>query len=214
MEIICPTCNKRYDIPEDEIPQGKRASTTCKNCGGKIVIDSRQDDQQDNSFKFESEPQMSSDPESPPQVTEKDFIDFIGPNADKYIEKFTKFNVGGVDQFSATWHWPAFFVTLFWMLYRKLYLWALLIFILSFIPIAGFILMIVYGVTGNYLYYKHAKKKIMELKIQQPSSDLSESLQQIGGVNQWVKTLVMVLVIIAILGILAAIIIPLIAVRI
>ena len=183
MEIVCPTCNKRYNISEDKIPQGKRASATCKNCGCKIVIESSQDDQPDNSFKFKSEPKLPDGSESSPQITEKDFIDFIGPNADKYIEKFSKFNVAGVDHFSLTWHWPSFIVAVFWMLYRKLYLWALLVFILSFIPIAGIV----------------------------PSSELSELLQQIGGVNRWVKTLALVLMITAVLGILAAIIIPLIA---
>ena len=211
MEIVCPTCNKRYNISEDKIPQGKRASATCKNCGCKIVIESRQDDQPDNSFKFKSAPKLQDGSESSPQITEKDFIDFIGPNADKYIEKFSKFNVAGVDHFSLTWNWPAFIVAVFWMLYRKLYLWALLVFILSFIPIAGIILMIACGLTGNYIYYKNVKKKIMELKIQQPSSELSELLQQIGGVNRWLKTLALVLMITTVLGILAAIIIPLIA---
>jgi len=213
MELVCPTCNKKYHVSEDKIPQGKKASTTCNNCGGKIVIELSQDNQPGESLEFISESIMSDSPESPPQITKKDFIDFIGPNADKYIEKFSKFNVAGVDNFSLTWHWPAFFVTFFWMLYRKLYLWALLVFILSYIPAVGLVLMIICGLTGNYLYYKHAKQKIMELKIQESSSDLSELLHQIGGVNQWVKTLAIVLVILAILGIFAAIIIPLIATR-
>ena len=148
-----------------------------------------------------------------PEVTERDFIDFIGPNAEKYIKNFREFNVAGVERFSFTWHWPAFFVSFFWLLYRKLYIWALLAFFLSNIPVAGFFLMIGYGITGNYLYYKHAKKKITELKLQQSPSELSETLRQIGGVNQWVKTLVIVLLIILILGILAAILIPILVVR-
>jgi hypothetical protein len=213
MEIICPTCNRRYNIPENKIPIGKRASTICKNCGGKIAIDLGQGDNPDNGFEFISEPSETNNPENILEITEKDFIDFIGPNAEKYINNFRKFNIEGVDQYSFTWHWPAFFVSFFWMLYRKLYLWALLAFFLSYIPIAGFVLMIVYGLTGNYLYYKHTKKKIMELKSQQSSADLSLTLRQIGGINQWVKTLAIVLTILVILGILAAIIIPLLAFR-
>ena len=162
MEIICPTCNSRYNIHEDKTLQEKRASINCKNCGGKIPIELNQNNSTDNDFEFIQESLMANDTGGSPQITKKEFIDFIGPNADKYIEKFRKFNVTGVDQFSFTWHWPAFFVTFFWMFYRKLYLWALLVFILTYIPIAGLILMIVYGLTGNYLYYRHAKKKIME----------------------------------------------------
>ena len=39
MKIVCPTCNARYDIPGDQIPQGRTLVETCKNCGGQIVAD-------------------------------------------------------------------------------------------------------------------------------------------------------------------------------
>jgi len=39
MQILCPTCNARYQIAEDKISQGKRATATCKKCGGRIVIE-------------------------------------------------------------------------------------------------------------------------------------------------------------------------------
>ncbi len=39
MKIICPTCNTRYDIPSDKIPQGRTLVETCKNCGGQIVTE-------------------------------------------------------------------------------------------------------------------------------------------------------------------------------
>ncbi len=38
MKIICPQCNASYNIPNNKIPK-KRAVATCKNCGGKIVIE-------------------------------------------------------------------------------------------------------------------------------------------------------------------------------
>lgn len=211
MEIICPTCNRSYNIPEDKIPRGKRASTICKNCGGRIEIDLSPGQDPDDGFEFISESLKQETPEDATEVSEKDFIDFIGPNADIYLQKFRKFDISGVEQFSVTWHWPAFFFSFFWMLYRKLYLLALLVFLLSYIPVANLILMIAYGLTGNFLYYKHAKKKILELKTRQSLTGLPESLRQIGGVNGWVKTLAIILVILVILGIAAAISIPLLA---
>jgi len=39
MKIVCPTCNARYDIPGDQIPQGRTLVETCKNCGGQIVTE-------------------------------------------------------------------------------------------------------------------------------------------------------------------------------
>jgi tetratricopeptide (TPR) repeat protein len=62
--------------------------------------------------------------------------------------------------------------------------------------------------TGNYIYYKHAKKKILKLKSDQPSFELSliaTSLLKIGGVNRWAAYIP---VIIVIAGIWVAIIIP------
>ena len=145
-------------------------------------------------------------------LSEEDFTHFIGKNADKYLLKFRKFNIDGVDKFSVTWHWPAFFFGFLWMLYRKLYLWALVAFAIGIISLQlsdlGLLITIVWGVTGNYIYYKHAKKKIHKLKTDQPSFDLSlmaTSLRKIGGVNRWAAYIP---VIIVIAGIWVAIIIP------
>jgi hypothetical protein len=63
--------------------------------------------------------------ESALQITEEDFTQCLGRKAHKYLPRFRKFSARGADRFAMTWHWPAFFVTFWWMLYRKLYLWAL-----------------------------------------------------------------------------------------
>ena len=154
---------------------------------------------------------VSSD-QSKTEATEEDFAHFIGKNADKYLLKFKKFKVGGVDKFSISWHWPAFFFGFLWMLYRKLYLWTLVAFAIGIISLFpsdfGFLITIVWGMTGNYIYYKHAKKKILKLKTDQPSFDLSlmeTSLRKIGGVNRWAAYIP---AIIFIAGIWVAIIIP------
>jgi predicted Zn finger-like uncharacterized protein len=39
MEIICPSCNASYNIPEKKFPSSK-AVAQCKKCGGNITIDS------------------------------------------------------------------------------------------------------------------------------------------------------------------------------
>ena len=51
----------------------------------------------------------------------------IGPkNTHYYLERFHEFATGGR---YASWNWPAFFVPLFWMLYRKMWLHAALYFL-------------------------------------------------------------------------------------
>lgn len=208
MEVICPMCNSKYNISEERIPHGKRGTATCKRCGGSIVIEPVNMEQPVDGLKTDAGAETWDNMESPYQITEREFISFIGPNSETYLLKFRKFGLPGVDNFAFTWHWPAFFVTVFWMLYRKLYLWALIAFILSFIPGIGLILMVIFGLTGNYIYYKHAKAKITDLKKQQPSADISGALGIIGGVNRWVYTVAVIFFIITILVVLATILIP------
>lgn len=120
------------------------------------------------------------------EITREDFVHFIGDDADKYLTKFRKFYADGRDKFAFTWHWPAFFFTFIWMAYRKLYGWALALFLLNFIPFLGFFFWVIFGLTGNYLYYKYTKKKILNLKTTQTFSDSNQmvvALRKIGGVN-------------------------------
>lgn len=169
----------------------------CRNCGKEIS--------KDHDFcKYCGERLI---PKPPPKVKEEDFINFIGKNSHKYLPKFKKFNIDGVDRFSMTWNWPAFFFGFSWILYRKLYLWFLVA-----LPTLGLyvflIAMPVWGMIGNYIYYRHAKKKILGFKTSHSSSDLSSisnSLRKIGGVKYgWAA----VLGILWIIGVLAAIFIP------
>lgn len=60
-------------------------------------------------------------------ITDEEFAHFLGQNADYYIPKFRKFSNEG---FSVTWNWSAFFFEFVWVAYRKMYLWALAVWIL------------------------------------------------------------------------------------
>jgi hypothetical protein len=119
-------------------------------------------------------------------VTEDELASFIGGKAQKYLLKFNKFSVDGIDRFLATWHWPAFLVGFWWLLYRKMYLWAFVYFILLMIPYANIAAWITLAISGHYLYYRHAKGKILRVKTLQPSGDILKTLSELGGVNKWV----------------------------
>src|SRR6185369_11864474 len=47
----------------------------------------------------------------------------IGRNVEYYLPKFERYDAG---QSTASWHWPAFFVTSAWYIYRKIWLWGIL----------------------------------------------------------------------------------------
>lgn len=122
------------------------------------------------------------------EVTERDLVNFVGDNADRYLRKFKKFNVDGADKFAWTWHWPAFFFGFWWLLYRKLYAWAVLAFLLVFFPYWLLVSSFVYGAIGNYLYFKHAKNKIIKYKTAKAPVDPHKAaiaLRRIGGGSGW-----------------------------
>ena len=141
-------------------------------------------------------------------ITDNEYATFIGRNSDKYLAKFKKFSVIGKDNFTATWHWSAFFFGPFWMLYRKLYVWAVVALVVLFIPWANLFFSVAWGIVGHYLYYKHAKNKIEEFKVSASPENLAPVLAQVGGVHIWLLKVYMALWIIAVLGIMLAIAIP------
>lgn len=188
--MICPFC-------KEEILDG---AIKCKHCGSMISGES-------NVSSAPPTPPTTST--SSPAITDEDYNSFIGKNASKYIMKFKSFEAGGYDSFKATWHWPAFLVPFFWLLYRKLYLWALLAFVISIIPYINILAMIAFGIIGNFIYYKHAKKKIIEIKSLQPSeTQRLVEYARVGGVSNVALWVAGVLLLITIIGILAAIAIP------
>ena len=84
-------------------------------------------------------------------VTEEDFIEYIGPRAENYLVKFKKFQATATDGFALTWHWPAFIFGFWWLLYRKLYVWALVALGLWLIPHLALPAWFVWGAVANYL---------------------------------------------------------------
>ena len=157
---FCPECGK-------EITQ---LIKFCPHCGHSLE-------------KFTN--QSKSDSRLQNGVNEDDLIAFIGNNAGYYVQEFKKFNAGGRDVFSATWNWAAFWGGFGWMLYRKMYMWAIIAFALMLMPYLGLASWIAFGIVANYLYYQHAKRKILEIKTLQPAGEISVVLSQIGGVHRW-----------------------------
>ena len=58
-------------------------------------------------------------PATPEAQRTADYEAAIGPNTGYYLKYFEAFDAG---ESRATWHWPAFFVTSWWFLYRKMWL--------------------------------------------------------------------------------------------
>ena len=122
--------------------------------------------------------------------------------------KFRAFKTVDREKFSVTWNWPAFLIPPPWLLYRKMYFWGILSIVLGFIPLVNILASIGFGMTGNYIYYKHAKKKINEIIDKNPSvseRELNILLSIKGGVSYVIAIL---MIVITVTGILAAVAIP------
>lgn len=116
---------------------------------------------------------------------------FIGPHAERYLPLFTRFRDRA---FQAGWHWPAFFVPVFWHFYRKVYpigiallIASLLIMLCVFIHPALLLLMIFVhlasGLTADYFYARQALSAIGLIRKNLLITDKASAVAKEGGVN-------------------------------
>jgi predicted Zn finger-like uncharacterized protein len=76
MQIVCPTCNSTFKIASNNLPQ-KRVAATCKNCGGKIVVEPTSGGQLADVAQAETDslpaisPEVQSNRSSPPDSFSK-----------------------------------------------------------------------------------------------------------------------------------------------
>ena len=122
---------------------------------------------------------------------------YIGPRAERYRPRFERFTRTGTTRFEFSWNWPAAFAGMWWYLYRKMYGWALVDFVLGvllgwtlFVPIAWGVAR---AVTGDYLYFRQADRRIREARpissaVDAPAANAAHlvRLAAEGGVNAWV----------------------------
>jgi hypothetical protein len=132
---------------------------------------------------------------SPP--TAEELTAYIGPKAERYRARFERFTRTGATRFEFAWNNPAAFAGMWWYLYRKMYLWALVDFVLSVLFGWTLFVPLLWGVaraiTADYLYFRQADRKIREARPISSAVDASAAnamhlarLAAEGGVNAWV----------------------------
>ncbi len=126
----------------------------------------------------------AADAPSPKSTFQDDLYAFIDRNQRRYMHKFARFREAG-DDFSMTWNWATFFLGAWWLLYRKLYLWALIVIVVGFVPIVNVLAHIALSICGNYIYYRHARKKIREIRAEDLTGNIEGRLSKAGGVS-WI----------------------------
>ena len=157
------------------------------------------------------------------QHTEEELRAFIGPKADYYLQAWSGIDPAGGPQ-PTRWNWPAFFLTAFWLLYRRMYKYFWMFFAVLMVggilqglietalggttpPWGNVVINIVFGCFfgsfGNWLYYRHTNWKIGQVKAHHTSP---EAIATAGGVSLFWPLLILGGSVV--LGILAAIMIP------
>ncbi len=135
-----------------------------------------------------------------------------------YQTKFEQFDEKGPG-IKASWNWPAFFVSGVWALYRKMYGWFFLLLgiglmsdILERAGAPGLSLVVIvipwvaFAIFANSFYQRNLAKKIAKAKMTiDDENKLIEHLRHKGGVHTWV---IWVVVGIPVIGIIAAMLIP------
>jgi|SRR5690606_2305858 len=156
----------------------------------------------------------------------------IGRNAEYYLERFRRFDAAG--KAGASWHWPAFFITFFWLLYRKMWGAAAgyIVLVLASYLVLPTVGMVVAGVGGglaalllhlvlvmvvpalfaNVLYYRHCRNRIEDTgALAHDPEARSRELLRRGGTSEVaaaIGAIVAILVGIAFIAMMAAISIP------
>ena len=215
-------------------PNGSEAKF-CVNCGVTLA-----------SAGLQSEPQGRSDPtmgsDSAWQRTpssriapresstgSRDLYALVIGNSNqaRYLDKFEQFDRDG--KVSAGWHWPALFVTLYWLLYRKSWLNALLYAIVPGIAmsilalltkplgdivsglatIVGAVLFIILPpMYADAAYYRLVKSRIASVMSTNKSPEVQRALLAAKGGTSVLAVVLVSLFIPMFIGILAAVSIP------
>lgn len=118
---------------------------------------------------------------------------FVGKKYDLYVRKWARFAEKKI-----SWNWPGFFLNVAWLIYRKMYRHAALLFaaMLGVGFIAGFLdvsenvaravnlaFSVLVGLQGNYWYKLHAEGKIKRIRESIIPHQVRDELARQGGTN-------------------------------
>ena len=214
--LFCSKCGEPMSAAATAVPPGMARGSAVSSTDSGANATYRTDAKENDAFDEEA------------------YAAVIGPkNQAYYLKRFATMNAngGGVH---LSWHWPAFFVTWYWLMYRKMWGWSLLYFCIPTIVafIVGFALgslevamgrqlsglpwllvsiplaVLVPPTMANWLYYHHCTKLMRAERIGASRERHLARLEAKGGTNKVVAVIFVIVVLIWVIGILAAIGLP------
>ena len=148
-----------------------------------------------------------ADPVQPPASKVNLVQVFVGPKYERYRQKWH-----GMAQRKSkqSWNWAAFFLNVYWLAYRKMYLMSAILLtvyvaLVTFgeymrwsewkILLCSFSIPLVLGIYGNDAYLQHLKAKLKRLTQTTPASEWTRRAAAAGGTSWWAVLLAMTLVV-------------------
>ena len=191
--IFCTQCGSKNN----------EGNLFCSECGNKLQEVREKNDSLGKVNTDKIEQINSNNFSTNLDIDKNDLEKFILKNTDYYISKFEEIKITGN---KISWNWSAFFLTGYWMLYRKMYIETLIMtlatMLLGSIPVIGFLVPIsVYiglGMYGNTLYFNHVNKKMLE--ISRFDSSMKDSLiVKKGGTNLALPLILLIIFVLVLL---------------
>lgn len=106
-----------------------------------------------------------------------------------YKKSFEKFNVNGIPVMKWNWSWWAFFGGWAFLMYRKQYMAAFILFIIEVVTqliYLGLIPVILSGGFATYFVYKGYRTKVGEIEsVVEDNSKRIDTMKHVGGYNSW-----------------------------
>ncbi len=171
----------------------------CENCGvifAKVLPDSNVDAVRREETEREYSP-------------EELWPEFIALREEAYLPAFQRFHRRG-GRFVLTWHWPALFVPFLWALYRKMWGWAALIWLVNvllplgvqlgllsrmadgvlpngmawlLVGLLSLVIRLIWPMVAKYLYYRHAMKRLEPIAAEWRGDEAIDRAADAGGVS-------------------------------
>lgn len=197
--MFCIKCGT--SLPED--------ARFCPKCGFPVPESLIQSDPPDECTEEEQASAVQENiiqhDEQPVQDEDAEIKEFVGTESKYYIGKWRK---SSNPEKAVSWNWAAFFLSGYWLGYRKMYIPLLVWFVLAFgfgiimitvgyvYPLLAFILDVIIigisvflGMYGNALYYRHMERKLKKWHAD-PVLQSRTTLSKMGGTG-WLTVILL-----------------------
>lgn len=175
---FCSSCGEKLD-----------GGSFCPSCGNPVNPTSTDQPTAQQVFSQSPNPQVSAT--APADDTELMQI-FMGPNSNFYFTKFAEMPPLG--DYNPSWNWSAFFFGLWWLLYRKMYLYGVIAWVATLaissmtMGAGGIVTMVLIGLFANSVYRKFVREEIAKTAGMDPAAR-KNLLAMKGGVT-WTPVII------------------------